>query len=64
MNEEEKAKVAAFMKTAWAIDGEVTFLEPEAVRALIHTHRLHVMRLTDSKRGTFYVGTFKEKNHE
>jgi hypothetical protein len=57
----DQPKVAAFFKEAFQVDGDVEFITPEALQGLIRTHRLSVMRLHDSKRGIFYVGTFKPK---
>lgn len=61
-NPEEELKVKSFMKKAWAIDGDVKFITNDEARDLLKTHKLDVIKLTDSERGTFYVGTFKEKS--
>lgn len=58
----ELAKVHSFLKLAFIIDGEVQDVPVERVRALLLTHQLNVFELTDSKRGTFYVGTFKQRS--
>ena len=57
----DQPKVAAFFKEAFNVDGEVEFLSPQALRGLILTHSINVMRLEDSVRGVFYVGCFKPK---
>lgn len=60
-NEEKKLQVLTFMKEAWAIDGEAEFMPTDHVRELLKTHSLNVIKLTDSKRGEFFIGTFKER---
>lgn len=58
---QDQPRIAAFLKEAFQVDGEVDFITNEALQGLVRTHSLSVMRLQDSKRGTFYVGTFKPK---
>lgn len=60
--EEKKLQVLTFMKKAWEIDGEAEFMPTDHVRELLKTHHLNVIKMTDSKRGEFFIGTFKERN--
>lgn len=57
----DQPKVAAFIKQAFEIDGDVEFLDQDVAMAVVRTHRISIMRLKDSKRGSFYVATFKPK---
>lgn len=61
MNESKQVQVEQFFKDAFAIDGEAKVLPARETRQLIMQYykTMEVVQLTDSKRGTFYVATFK-----
>lgn len=49
---EKARKVLDFMKESWCIDGEASFATQEESKDLIPAQWI---KLTDSKRGTFYI---------
>lgn len=58
MNEETKqqtAKLENFLKEAFCIDGECSYIEDVKVNSTLTTTSSAMFVLTDSKRGRFYV---------
>ena len=59
MQKERVEAIKDFAREAFCIDGEA-----EIVHGNIHLNRHAYLKMTDSKRGIFYVAWFKEEETE
>lgn len=53
--EEKSRAVLDFYKTAFVIDGEASFMSASEARRIMEGSNVNVIKMTDSKRGTFYL---------
>lgn len=53
--EEQKKAIEDFFKEAFRVDGSVDFMSAKEAEEVLRGAAINVIRLNDSKRGTFYL---------
>lgn len=59
--DEQTQLALAFLTQAFEIDGHASLVPAEEKEAIMEAHHYKLFKLTDSKRGTFYIATLQPR---